>query len=120
MARLAPDAEIPAWAACAPLGSDLAGGFVSITRTREELSIVAPSALMPPEVRAERGFSLLRLAGTIPFSETGVLKSLLDPLADEGISILAIATFDTDYLLVRSDDLGRAAAAFARAGIVTE
>jgi hypothetical protein len=53
----------------------------------------------------------LRLEGPIDFGETGVLASLAQPLADDGIALFAISTFDTDYVLVRESDLARALAA---------
>ncbi len=50
----------------------------------------------------------MRVAGTIPFSVVGVLASLTAPLAEAGISVFAVSTFDTDYLLVKEADLEKA------------
>lgn len=63
---------------------------------------------MPEGVRVERGWAGLKLEGPFPFSMTGVLASFLEPLARAGISIFAVSTFDTDYVLVKSDMLTRA------------
>ncbi|HMI50526.1 MAG TPA: ACT domain-containing protein [Candidatus Saccharimonadales bacterium] len=106
--RLAPDAAIPFWATEAP--------FFSITRTPEELSIVAEEFLVPAGVTSEPGWSVLKLAGPIPFAETGVLSAVLAPLASANISIFSISTFDTDYLLVRSTSLQEAIAALEQSG----
>src|SRR5262249_23317011 len=89
--RLEPGATLPAWA--------VAGSFFSITRTTDALSIVCDQAVVPDGVRSERGWRCLKLAGPIPFSTVGVLASLVGPLADAGISVFAISTFDTDYYL---------------------
>ena len=94
--RLAHDSTIPAWAT-----SD---GFFSITRTRDELSIVCAESLVPNEVRSERDWRCLRVVGSMAFTEIGVLASLVVPLAAAGISVFAISTFDTDYLLVKAVD----------------
>lgn len=106
--RLTPDAPVPAWAAT--------GGFFSITRTADELSIVCRQDAVPKEVKSERGWRCLRVAGTIDFALVGVLASLLTPLAEAGIGVFAISTFDTDYLLVKANDLDRAVVALREAG----
>ena len=94
--RLEPDAEIPAWATT--------GRFFSITRANDELSIVCSEADVPGDIRCEREWRCLRIVGAMAFTETGVLASLDTPLAVAGISVFAIATFDTDYLLVKAND----------------
>jgi hypothetical protein len=99
--RLEAGAEIPAWA-LAP------GILVSLTRTPDELSLVCPQAAVPAEARAERGFRAFKVAGPLDFSLTGVLSGLLAPLADAGVSVFALSTFDTDYLLVRERQLAAA------------
>ncbi len=106
--RLEPGAAIPSWAAT--------GTFFSITRTTEELSIVCDQSVLPEGVRCERDWRCLKLAGPIPFSTVGVLASLVTPLADAGISVFAISTFDTDYLLVKEECFDRAVAALRQAG----
>lgn len=91
--RLAPDDPVPTWAT--------KENFFSITRTQDELSVVCPEDVIPVEVRSEKGWRCLRVAGTIDFTAFGVLASLVSPLAENGISVFAISTFDTDYLLVK-------------------
>src|ERR1700722_11107096 len=91
--RLDVNAAIPAWTT--------AGSFVSITRTAEDLSLVCLQSLVPDGIRCERDWRCFKLAGPIPFTTVGVLASLVQPLAEAGISIFAISTFDTDYVLVK-------------------
>jgi hypothetical protein len=107
--RLAPDEAVPGWAWTGPL--------VSVTRTQTELSIVCAGSAVPDGVeRVERGFRALGVVGPLAFDVVGVMARLAAPLADAGISILALATYDTDYLLVRAADLQRAVAALRAAG----
>jgi hypothetical protein len=94
------------------------GDFFSITRTHGELSVVCSEALVPEGVRAEKGWRALRVAGAMDFSVVGVLASLTVPLAGANIGIFAISTFDTDYLLVKEDDLAAAIEALVAYGHV--
>jgi hypothetical protein len=106
--RLGPAAPPPAWQS--------AGPFVSITRTADETSVVCPETAAPEGARCERGWRCLRVDGTLDLALVGTLASLLAPLAAEGVSVFTISTFDTDYLLVREADLGRAVEALRAAG----
>jgi hypothetical protein len=106
--RLAPGLPVPAWAE--------KGDLVSITRTTDELSIVCPQDQVPDQVRSERDFRVLKIRGPLDFSLVGVLAGLAGPLAAAGISLFALSTFDTDYLLVKQDNLGRAAEILIREG----
>jgi hypothetical protein len=108
--RLNATAAVPPWIEAAE--------FCSITRTREELSIVCESSRVPLEIAAERGWRCMKVEGPLEFSLTGVLASIADPLARAGIPIFAISTFDTDYLLVNSTDLEAAIAALESVGHV--
>jgi hypothetical protein len=106
--RLDPGAEVPDWAK--------PGSFSSVTRTAQELSIVCPEAQVPASAKAQRGFRCLQVEGPLAFTQVGVLASLVAPLAEAGISLFTISTYDTDYLLVGSPDLGRAIEALTRSG----
>src|ERR1700674_346508 len=116
--RFAFDVRIPAWA--------LEGGFFCVVRTRDELSIVCTEDActedacredrVPDGVLAERGWLALKLEGPFPFSMTGVLASFLQPLAEAQISIFATSTFDTDYVLIKRENLEAAVAALGAAG----
>jgi len=106
--RLAAEAPVPGWATTGP--------FTSITRTHDELSIVCLAGQVPLDARAERGWRMLRVSGPLDFALTGVMASLAGPLAAAGVSLFAIATFDTDYLLVRATQWDVALTALGAAG----
>jgi hypothetical protein len=97
--RLPATDRIPSWAL------ELHHGFVSITRTPDELSIVCAQEAVPPDTQVEEDWRALVIPGPIPFEATGVLSALATPLANAGIPIFAISTYDTDYVLVRSVNL---------------
>jgi hypothetical protein len=100
--RLRASDRIPSWAL------ELHEGFVSITRTPDELSIVCPQEAVPPDTEVEEDWRALVIPGPIPFEATGVLSAITVPLAEAGIPIFAISTYDTDYVLVREKDLDHA------------
>ncbi|MBI1741066.1 MAG: ACT domain-containing protein [Acidobacteriales bacterium] len=106
--QLAAGARVPEWA--------LGGGFFCVTRTAEELSIVCEEGRVPEGVRVERDWVGLKLEGPFPFSMTGVLTSFLGPLAEAGIPIFAVATFDTDYVLMKREKLEQAVRVLGAAG----
>jgi hypothetical protein len=106
--RLEPDADVPPWST--------RGHFWSITRSDSELSIVCPQEDVPPDASAERGWCALEVAGPLDFSLTGVVSSLVAPLAEDEIPLFLISTFETDYLLVREPDLHRSVEALTSAG----
>jgi hypothetical protein len=90
--------------------------FFSVTRTPEELSIVCREADVPPGARRQTGFRAFRVEGPLDFALVGVLESLLSPLAAAEIPVLAVSTYDTDYVLVREGDLEKARLALAGVG----
>jgi hypothetical protein len=102
------DAAIPAWAN----GS----GFLSVTRTQEELSVVAAEASVPAELDASRGWRMLKVHGPFAFDEVGVVASLANPLARVGVGIFVISTYDTDYLLVQQEEIPVAVETLEHAG----
>ncbi|MGH9544873.1 MAG: ACT domain-containing protein [Terriglobales bacterium] len=106
--RLAPNAPVPSSIATAP--------FVSITRTGDELSIVCPADQAPQNAKCELPWTCFKLEGPFPFTLTGVLASFLEPLARHRVPIFAMATFDTDYILVKEEDTATALKALQAAG----
>ena len=111
--RLEPQADIPEWV--------YSSGFLSITRTGRELSIVCdqsklPGAAVPSDVEARLGLRCLAVRGPLSFTEIGILQAIAQPLADASISIFVISTFDTDYLMVADLELDRAIAVLSEAG----
>ena len=107
--QLPANAPLPAWAANA-------NGFVSITRTTEELSIVCREGLAPADMKQEAGWRAFKIEGPLDFGLTGILASVLDPLAQAKISIFAISTYHTDYILVKADKVEATTAALRAAG----
>lgn len=108
IARLSPTAEIPPWAITEPV--------FSVSRTADELSILCPARCIPADQPAETGFRGVRVRGPLAFSEVGILAALVAPLAEAGISVFSVSTYDTDYLFVADTALDAAVAALTRAG----
>lgn len=95
--KLPPDAAVPEWAIASK-------DFFTVTRTADELSLLCPAPLVPEGTDAGPQWSLFKLHGPFSFAAVGVLASFGAPLAAAGISIIAVSTYDTDYILVRSPD----------------
>lgn len=106
--RLDADSEVPAWA-----NSRI---FLAVTRTTDELSIVCPEEDVPCEVRCHRNWRCIKVAGPLDFEQIGILHSLVEPLARAAISVFALSTYDTDYLLVQDKSLARAGRVLRRHG----
>lgn len=102
VAQLPPGSGLPAWL-------DWSDPLVGATRTGDELSILCPEHRVPAGVKAERGWRAFKVEGTQDFSLFGILARIAVPLAQAHVSIFAISTYNTDYVLVRDDDLDRAA-----------
>jgi hypothetical protein len=109
--RLSADADVPPWA-LAP------GRLVSVTRTATELSVVAPQASVPATVLAERDFRVVEVVGPVPFSVVGLMAAITRPLAEAGVSVFTLATYDTDYVLVREASLETAVRVLSEAGFL--
>ena len=108
ISRLAVDAPIPDWATRGP--------FFSVTRTGDELSVVTEISQLPVGVHSQPGWRVLKVHGPFVLSEIGVLSAIAAPLAEAKISLFAVSTFDTDYLLVAAETLSAAISALSRAG----
>jgi hypothetical protein len=107
--RLGPAEDVPGWAS-AP------GALTVLARTEGELSIVCDERVVPDGVRAERGFRTLMVCGPLPFDAVGILAGIAGALSAAAIPLLAISTFDTDYVLVRAERLDTAITALRAAG----
>ncbi|GAA1502931.1 ACT domain-containing protein [Dactylosporangium maewongense] len=109
-----------------PAGSPLPAGFteaaaagqdvISVTWTPDEVSILCPADQVPEGASVETPWRCLRVAGPVQLALTGILASIVTPLADARVNIFAFSTFDTDYVLVPSVRLGEALAALDAAG----
>ncbi|MFT7838305.1 ACT domain-containing protein [Saccharothrix sp. BKS2] len=116
ISRLPADAPVPAGLLDLP-------GLVSITRTPDELSIVCPSDHAPSAdagtgtgATTQPGWRLLTVRGPLEFTLTGIMAALSGELAAAGVSLFALSTYDTDHLLVKATDLGRAVQALRNSG----
>jgi uncharacterized protein len=110
--RLGPDDGAPDWA----LGAE----FFSLTRTGDELSVVCPQDQVPPGIEKSAEWRCLKLRGPLDFNQVGVLASLTGPLASEGISVFAISTYGTDYILVQRKGIDRAVSVLRKQGHVVQ
>lgn len=108
VARLDQPSGIPEWSR--------GGGFLSISWTPGETSIVCEESRVPNHVTAQRGLRCLRVRGTVDFNVVGVLQSVVEPLARAEVSIFALSTYDTDYILISSSQLEAARAALVAVG----
>ncbi len=95
---------------------DPSGDFMSITFTETEISVVCEEAVAPAGAKFERGWRCLRVDGPLEFEMVGVLASLTHALADAGVSVFALSTYETDYLLVRGTVLDQAIEALEGGG----
>ena len=106
--QMPPKTPIPIWAKTS--------SFCSVTQTSDEISIVCQSKEVPAGVKAERNWRMIKVEGPLNFSLVGILASLAVPLAKAQISIFAISTFDTDYLLVQDESFSKAIAVLKESG----
>jgi hypothetical protein len=106
-ARLPPGTEPPRITAT---------GLVSITATAAGVSVVCPSSVAPPSEDTRPGWRLLTVRGPLKFDLTGVMAALAGELAAAGVTLLAVSTYDTDHVLVKTADLDRATKALREAG----
>ena len=106
--RLPAGDGLPWWAA--------SSGFLSLTRTADETSLVCEDSRVREGVPVERGFRALRVDGTLAFAETGILASLATPLAQAGVPVFVVSTYDTDYVLILETWLREAVDALRKAG----
>jgi hypothetical protein len=107
IARLPAGSSPPDWI-------DWSDPLVSVSRTDDEFSVICPEERIPEGVTCEKGWRVFKVAGPLEISLTGILFSLLTPLAEAGIPILALSTYDTDYVLVGGGSVSDAATALRR------
>lgn len=108
--RLSPDAPVPGWLE----GAD--SPLISVIRTGDELSIVAPADLVPQGNRVEAGWRAMAVRGPLEFSMVGILAALAQPLADAEVPIFVLSTYDTDWILVPEERLEAALTALRSGG----
>jgi uncharacterized protein len=108
ISRLNADATIPSWAD--------GGGFVTISRSAFELSIVCLAERVPHGTTTELGWSCMRFVGPFAFGATGIVLSVVRPLAEGGLGVFVVSTFDGDHVLLKQADLSHARVLLDRAG----
>jgi uncharacterized protein len=107
--RLEPEAPVPPWAA-------QPSPFLTLSRTTEELSITTLQRVVPAGMPCEGDYRAVRVRGPLPLNLIGIVAAIADPLADAGLSIFAISTYDTDYVLVKARELEEALRVLRQAG----
>ena len=110
--RLPVDAAVPNWA--------WSGELTSITCSDDELSVVCVADPVPDDVQHTAGWRAFKVRGPLDFGLVGILAGLSSTLARAEIPIFAISTYDTDYVLVRSEQLDGAVEALTSAGYGVE
>jgi hypothetical protein len=98
--RLDAGSPIPAWAD--------GEGFVSISRSDDELSVVCRAERIPADVKQDQGWVCYKFIGPFAFDETGIVSSVIAPLSDAGIGIFVVSTFDGDHMLIKRTDVASA------------
>jgi len=93
-------------------------GFYSVTITPDEISLVCREEDIPADYPSEKPFRIFKVEGPLDFGLTGILSALLKPLADAGIPVFTLSTYDTDYLMVRSENLDRASSALSKVAVL--
>jgi uncharacterized protein len=106
--RLGPGSELPAWATSATI--------FSVTATAEETSIVCARHGVPRKAKQEGPYVAFSVEGTLDLALTGVLSSILQPLAEAEVPVFTLATYDTDWVLVPVGQAEHATGAWRRAG----
>ena len=106
--RLPPDSKIPDAALDSP--------FFAITRTKDELSIVVPETVEIKHAQSDTGWACFKVIGPLEFSLVGVLARIANALANAKVSIFALSTFDTDYILVKREQVDAAKEALTSTG----
>lgn len=110
--RLPAGTALPVW-----VGPD---DLTSVTWSADETSIVCAGSVVPDDIQAERGWRAIKVAGPLDFVLTGVLLSITRPLAEAGVPVFAVSTYDTDYILVKESALEAAMVALEKEGHTLE
>ncbi len=105
-----PSDPIPAWVSASP--------FYSVSKSATELSVVCGSKFVPPHIQRSDNWKLLKIDAVLDLSLTGITAKFSAPLAEAGINLCVIATYDTDYVMVKEDKLQTAKEALQKAGFI--
>jgi len=106
--RFSPTEKIPDWT--------LKGSFYSVTHTDDELSVVCPQNLVENAEKIDKGWKVFKVEGALDFSLVGIMANLSSTLASGGVGVFVISTYDTDYVLVKKENLEKAIELLSKAG----
>lgn len=112
MCRMEPGSSFPSWA--------LLSAFYTVSKSEHELSIVCEASLVPPSVECSKEWRLLKIAAILDLNLTGITAQFSTALANAGVNLCVIATYDTDYILVPQQKLATAIMALQEAGFVIQ
>lgn len=108
--RLPADAKLPAAALNSP--------FFAVMRTEQELSLVLPEGIELTSDQGEAGWACFKVEGPLALDQVGVMAGIAGALAKGGVALFALSTFDTDYILVKREQVGKAKTALTSAGML--
>ena len=112
LCSLPPQGPIPAWA--------VSSSFYTISKTNDELSIVCESQYVPDDVKQDGNWSLMKIAAVLDLSLTGITAKFSTALSDAGVNLCVMATYETDYILVKQQKLQTAITALKNAGFIVQ
>lgn len=107
LARLPPGSGVPPW---------MGGRFAVAVFSNRGLTVVSEESAVPQKVTAQRGFRCLQIVGEFAIASVGVVAAAVGPIAAAGISLFVHSTWETDFILVREEDLAQATRALSDAG----
>ncbi|MBI1781310.1 MAG: ACT domain-containing protein [Sphingobacteriales bacterium] len=110
LCRMSSNESIPSWV--------FSSAFYTISKSADELSIIAESNLVPAEIKAESGWCILKIEQTLDLALTGITAKFSTALAAAGVNLCVIATYDTDYIMVKQEKLSVAIGALQQAGFI--
>lgn len=110
LCRLSSNESIPSWV--------FASAFYTISKSADELSIIAESGFVPADIKAESGWQILKIEQTLDLALTGITAKFSTALAAAGVNLCVIATYDTDYIMVKQEKLDIAIPALQKAGFI--
>ena len=112
LCRLSPSEKIPAWV--------FNSSFYTVSKSPRELSVVCETEFVPAGVKKDTGWKLLRIDAVLDLSLTGITAKFSVPLAEAGVNLCVIATFNTDYVMVKEEKLEIAREALNNAGFIVD
>ncbi|MGE5108708.1 MAG: ACT domain-containing protein [Sphingobacteriales bacterium] len=112
LCRLSPIEKIPGWI--------FNSSFYTVSKTPDELSVVCETEFVPADIKKNTGWKMLRIDAVLDLSLTGITAKFSAPLAEAGVNLCVIATYDTDYVMIQEEKLAIARTALNNAGFIVE